>query len=193
MTEAALDYEVISLGIDQGIANVGFGLTALDQEGNEVILHSGVFRTTNKHSEEKRIQLIYEFINELIRSYNVKVIGLEKLFFNPAVKTAEGKSRNKSAAIMRTQMVTGVIFLSASMHSLPIADYTPGTVKKYVAGHGRASKDDVIKYITKIAKECGITLKTDHEADAIGISLTALHKYLEEKTEEGVEECVEKL
>lgn len=189
MTDSPLDYEVISLGIDQGIANVGFGLTTLDQEGEEIILHSGVFTTTTKHSEEKRLQLIYEFINELIGLYNVKVIGLEKLFFNPAVKTEKGKGRNKSAAIMRTQMVSGIIFLSASVHELPIADYTPGTVKKYVAGHGRASKDDVIKHITEIAERSGIKLKTNHEADAIGISLTALHKYIEEKSK-GVEECV---
>lgn len=179
---------IIALGIDQGIANVGFGLTQIGKDGQEEILHSGVFVTTTKHSEEKRICMIYEFINTLIASYNVKVIGLEKLFFNPVLK---GEKRNKSADILRTQKVTGVVFLSAAQHDLPISDFTPGTVKKYVAGHGRASKDDVIKEIEKIAKRCGFKLKTNHEADAIGISLTALHKFLEEKEKEkGVEECV---
>lgn len=180
MTEDANDYSVISLGIDQGIANVGYGLTTINDDGEEIILHSGVFKTTTKHIEQERIRLIYQFINNLVDSYNVKVIGLEKLFFNPA-KTGDGVRKNKSADMLRTQLVSGVIYLIAGQHGLPIADYTPGTVKKFVAGHGRASKEEVIAKVKVIAERCGFTLKNEHQADAIGISLTALRKYLEEQ------------
>lgn len=176
MKSAMRGENVISLGIDQGIANVGFGLTTLDEHGEEMILFSGVFKTTSKHREEKRIRMIYEFINELILSYNVKVIGLEKLFFNAVQKNT---GRNKSASILRTQMVSGAIYLLAGIHEIPISDYTPGTVKKYVAGHGRASKEDVMKHINEIAQRSGIELTSDHQADAVGISLTALHKFIE--------------
>lgn len=183
------DYSVISLGIDQGIANVGYGLTTINDDGEEIILHSGVFKTTTKHIEQERIRLIYQFINDLVDSYNVKVIGLEKLFFNPA-KTGDGVRKNKSADMLRTQLVSGVIYLIAGQHGLPIADYTPGTVKKCVAGHGRASKDEVILKVKVIAERCGFTLKNEHQADAIGISLTALRKCLEEQQKKGVEENV---
>lgn len=171
----AREYDVIALGIDQGIANIGYAVTGL-KDGKEVAIHSGTFTTTTKHEFPKRLEMIYGFINELIGTYNVDVIGMEKLFFNPA----QQKGRNKSADIMRTNMVSGLIFLLASQHRKPIFDYTPGTVKKYVAGHGHATKDDVIEHVERLALSSGLTLTTDHEADAIAISLTALKQYVEE-------------
>lgn len=167
---------IVALGIDQGIANVGFGLTTLNDIGDEVLLHSGVFRTYASNSDAIRIFQIFEFINKLIHSYNVDVIGLEKLFFNLVEKTT---GRNRSASIMRTQMVSGAIYLLGGIHQLPVADYTPGTVKKICTGNGRASKDDVVKRIEEIAQKSGIVVKNNHEADAVGISLTALRKHYE--------------
>ena len=168
-------YDVLSLGIDQGIANIGYAVTGL-KNGKEDVLLSGTFRTTTKHEFPQRLEMIYEFINTLIGKYHVNVIGMEKLFFNPV----QSGGRNKSASIMKTNMVTGLIFLLASQHQKCIFDYTPGTVKKYVAGHGHASKELVLENVNVLASRSGILVRTDHEADAIGISLTALKQYVEE-------------
>lgn len=175
MTEKT-GYDVISLGIDQGIANIGYAVTAL-KDGKEILLQSGTFKTTTKHEFPVRMKMIYEFINDLLETYNVKVMGMEKLFFNPV----QGKNRNKSADIMRTNMVTGLLFLLASQHNKQIFDYTPGTVKKYVAGHGHAPKELVLEHVQGLAERSGINIKTEHEADAIAISLTALKQYLENR------------
>lgn len=172
-------YDVISLGIDQGIANIGYAVTGL-KDGKEVLLQSGTFKTTTKHEFAVRMKMIYEFINDLLDTYNVKVMGMEKLFFNPV----QGKNRNKSADIMRTNMVTGILFLLASQHNKRIFDYTPGTVKKYVAGHGHAPKEQVLEHVQGLAERSGIIIKTEHEADAIAISLTALKQYLENRLNE---------
>lgn len=170
----ATEYDLISLGIDQGIANIGYAVTGL-KDGVEVLLQSGTFKTTTKHEFPDRMKLIYEFINGLLETYNVKVMGMEKLFFNPA----QGKTRNKSADIMRTNMVTGLLFLLASQHHKRIFDYTPGTVKKYVAGHGHADKELVLEHVQGLAERSGVLIKSEHEADAIAISLTALKQYVE--------------
>lgn len=169
-------YDVISLGIDQGIANIGYAVTGL-KDGKEFLLQSGTFKTTTKHEFPVRIKMIYEFINELLQTYNVEVMGMEKLFFNPV----QGNKRNKSADIMRTNMVTGVLFLLASQYNKRIFDYTPGTVKKYVAGHGHAPKELVMEHVQGFAEKSGITIKTEHEADAIAISLTALKQFMESR------------
>lgn len=166
-------YDVIALGIDQGIANVGFAVTGL-KDGEETVLRSGTLKTTTKLEFPQRLEMIYEFINELLKTYNVDVIGMEKLFFNPAQKMG----RNKSADIMRTNMVTGLLFLLASQHEKVIWDYTPGTVKKFVAGHGQAPKELVEAHVKALAEKSGITITTEHQADAIAISLTALKQWL---------------
>lgn len=167
------DYDVIALGIDQGIANVGYAVTGL-KDGKETLLRSGTLKTTTKLEFPQRLEMIYEFINELLNTYNVDVIGMEKLFFNPVQKMG----RNKSADIMRTNMVTGLLFLVASQHQKLIWDYTPGTVKKYVAGHGQAPKELVEEHVKALAERSGITILTEHQADAIAISLTALKQFL---------------
>lgn len=179
------EYDYISLGIDQGIANIGYAVTGI-KDGEETIIRSGTFKTTTKHEFEKRLEMIYEFIKGILQTYNVNVMGLEKLFFNPQ----QGNQRNKSADIMRTNMVTGLVFLLASQHNKTVFDYTPGTVKKYVAGHGHAPKEKLRENVEQLALNSGIVIKTDHEADAIGISLTALKQYLELIAKKGVEECV---
>lgn len=168
------DYDAISLGIDQGIANVGYAVVGI-KNGVEVLLHSGTFTTTTKYEFPKRLELIYEFINELTGTYNVNVIGMEKLFFNPV----QAKGRNKSASIMQTNMATGLIFLLASQQGKPIFDYTPGTVKKQVAGHGHAPKELVEAHVKALADRSGILIKTEHQADAIAIALTALKQFLD--------------
>lgn len=164
------------MGIDQGIANIGYAVTGL-KGGKEILLQSGTFKTTTKHEFPVRMKMIYEFINGLLETYNVEVIGMEKLFFNPA----QGNNRNKSADIMRTNMVTGILFLLASQHNKAIFDYTPGTVKKYVAGHGHAPKEKVLEHVQGFAERSGIFIKSEHEADAIAISLTALKQFLESR------------
>lgn len=169
------DYDIVSLGIDQGIANVGYALTGL-KNGKEEVLFSGTFKTTTKHEIPQRLKMIYEFINTLLETYHIDVMGMEKLFFNPV----QVNGRNKSASIMKTNLVTGIIFLLSSQHQKHIFDYTPGTVKKYVAGHGHASKEQVLAHVEEFASRSGFVIKTDHQADAIAISLTALKQYMEE-------------
>jgi Holliday junction resolvasome, endonuclease subunit len=171
--------EIIALGIDQGLANLGFGIINLSLDDNDVendikLIESGTYNTSSKNELQDRLLEIHDMINGLNLKYNANVVGCEKLFFNPFQKGG----RNKSASIMITNMVSGIIFLVAGENKLFIKDFTPGTVKKYVAGSGRATKDEVIKAIDDFCTKQGVTLETDHEADAISIGITVARYYV---------------
>ena len=174
--------KIIACGIDQGLANLGYAFIEYDIDTNEYMkLDTGTLKTKPNQLLEDRLLTIYEMMKTYNVKYNTDIIACEKLLHNP--KQSEG--RNKSASIMTTNMVTGIVFLVAGELDLWIKDFVPGTVKKHVAGYGRATKEDLQKAIEDFCKEHGIEVKTNHETDAIGIALTAIKAYIDEKMKKG--------
>lgn len=161
---------MIVIGIDQGLANVGYAVLDYQSKKDFKILESGVVKTKPDKRLEERIGEIYIKVDLLIHKYEATHMGCERFFFNASDKTIQFRS----ATIVRTNMVSGVLFLLANKHRMFIKDYVPGTVKKHVSGNGRASKDEMIQSIKELVFNQGqdIELKNDHEADAIGIALT---------------------
>lgn len=182
-----IDYSIFAIGVDQGIANCGIALVELTASDEVIVLKSGTIKTSSDKELSMRISTIYQIINQLCNDYNVSILGCEKLFFSPAQKsTTNGKGRNKSASIVYTNMATGVLYLLAGENHLHIKEFVPGTVKKYVAGHGRASKEDVKEAVIGIVEKLDKAIETEHEADAIAIGITAV-KFKKELMKKGLE------
>ena len=75
------------MGIDPGIAIVGYGF--LELKGNSYkVLDYGAITTEAKVPLPERLNTIYEEMNELIERYKPDDIAFEELFFNKNVKTA---------------------------------------------------------------------------------------------------------
>lgn len=160
---------MIVIGIDQGVANVGYAVLNYQSKGDFQLLESGAIKTKPNKELEERIGEIYKRVDLLIQKYKPTHMGCERFFFNASDKTM----KFRSATIVRTNMVSGVLFLLAHQHRMSIKDYVPGTIKKHVTGDGRASKEEVIQSIQALVTQQGqaIALKNDHEADAIAIAL----------------------
>lgn len=166
---------IFGIGVDQGIANCGYAVVELTPNDDILIHTSGTIITSSKHELSNRISLIYKTINHLSKEYNVSILGCEKLFFSPKQKSdSNKKGRNKSASIVYTNMATGVLYLIAGQNNLHLKEFVPGTVKKYVSGHGKATKDEVAEAVKLLVKGLDKELKTEHEADAIAIAITAV-------------------
>lgn len=170
---------IIGVGIDQGIANCGFSVVELTPNDDIHVLTSGTITTSSDEELSSRIQHIYHTINQLVKEYNTSILGCERLFFSKERKSTENKKgRNKSASIVYTNMATGILYLIAGENNLVIKEFVPGSVKKYVAGKGNASKEEIANNLQQIL---GINkkFKTNHEADAIAIGITAVKYYKE--------------
>ncbi|RCK74612.1 MAG: Crossover junction endodeoxyribonuclease RuvC [Candidatus Ozemobacter sibiricus] len=63
----------------------------------------------------------------------------------------------------------GVARLCAAEADIPVIFYPPATVKQTITGSGRASKEDVVRWIEA---EFGYRVKDHNEADAISIAYT---------------------
>jgi len=75
------------LGIDPGIARLGWGV--IRSESNSIkAINYGVIETTSKQPTHERIVAIYNDLSNIIKKYNPNQVAVEKLFFGKNAKTA---------------------------------------------------------------------------------------------------------
>ena len=146
------------LGIDPGIAIVGYGV--IDKEGNryKTVAYDAVI--TRAHTPlEERLEKVYTGINEIIKIYKPDAMSIEELFFNNNAKTA-----------LTVGQARGVIILAAVQNHVPVYEYTPLQVKQALTGYGRASKSQIQQMMKSMLALTEIP-KPDDVADALAIAV----------------------
>ena len=98
-----VECSMIVLGIDPGIAIVGYGI--IDYIGNKFkVLDYGVIRTKSDLSYPERLELIFNGLNQIISSYNIDEIAVEELFFCKNVKTAIDVAHARGVIVLCGQL-----------------------------------------------------------------------------------------
>ncbi len=146
------------LGIDPGIATVGFGV--VDSHGGRLsLVRCGVITTPAKTSLSSRLDRIYEDVTELCKTFSPDAIACEELFFNTNITTGIAVAHGR-----------GVILLACYKTGIPVFEYTPLQVKQAVVGYGRAEKKQVIFMVQRLL--CMKTApKPDDAADALALAI----------------------
>lgn len=154
------------LGIDPGTATTGFGIIKQEKNKTEFrILEYGIISTDKKLSDSKRLCILGEDLESLIKKYRPDAVGVEKLFFTTNQKTA-----------MTVSQARGVVLYTSEKHHLPILEFTPLQVKNFICGYGKADKKQ-IQYV--VQKTFGLKKipKPDDAADALAIALCTAHRF----------------
>ncbi|MGE4283034.1 MAG: crossover junction endodeoxyribonuclease RuvC [Clostridia bacterium] len=153
---------MIILGIDPGIAIVGYGI--IKYEGNKFsVVHYGAITTHSSMQLPDRLKEIYEGIIYLIEMFHPDAVAIEELFFNKNVKTALTVGHGR-----------GVALLAAANKGLEISEYTPLQVKQSVVGYGRAEKAQV-QQMVKVILSLNEIPKPDDVADALAVAVCHAH------------------
>ena len=101
------------LGIDPGVAIVGFGI--IDTDRNKISLVQCGVITTPAHTQlSSRLNSIYLDLQELIGAFKPDAIAVEELFFNTNITTG-----------ISVAQARGVILLACYQSGIPLFDYTP--------------------------------------------------------------------
>ncbi len=152
---------MIALGIDPGTAITGYGVVKEDN-GNFYHIASGIITTSKDLTDEKRLSLLYDQVNNLFTEHSPEVVAVEKLFFFKNLKTA-----------LPVSQARGVVLLAVEKANLPLYEFTPLEVKQSVTGYGKADKNQVQEMIKMI-----LSLKEkphpDDVADALGVAVCGL-------------------
>lgn len=149
---------MIILGIDPGIAIVGYGI--IEVRGNNYkAIDYGCITTDSKLLFPDRLKIVYDELINIINKYKPDDYAVEELFFNKNVKTA-----------IKVGQARGVEILAAVNQGLPVFEYTPLQIKQAVVGYGRAEKHQVQEMV-KLLLNLQEIPKPDDAADALAIAL----------------------
>ena len=146
------------IGIDPGLARVGYGIIEVNNE-ERTFIDCGVIETSKDKKEEDRLHEIFMDLNELIDYWNPNLAAVEKFFFY------------KSSTTISVVQARGVIMMVLASKNIKVSEYSPAQIKLTVAGTGKASKQEVLEavmYELNLDK----APKPDDSADALAIALT---------------------
>lgn len=153
---------MIILGIDPGIAIVGYGVIKYENSKFKV-LDYGVLTTPAGMSFPDRLKSVYDSLIVLIERFKPDAVAIEELFFNKNVKTA-----------ITVGQARGVLVLGAVNNGIDIYEYTPLQIKQGVVGYGRATKKQV-QNMVKILLNLKEIPKPDDAADALAVAISHIH------------------
>jgi len=153
---------VIVLGIDPGMAIMGYGV--IESSNNAMkVLDYGVVTTPSDMDTPQRLLKIFNSVEELIQQYSPDAMAYEELFFNKNVKTALIIGHARGAAV-----------LAGARKDIDLYEYTPLQVKQAVVGYGRADKQQV-QNMVKLLLNLREIPRPDHAADALAVAICHIH------------------
>lgn len=146
------------LGIDPGMAIVGYGL--IEVEGDNIqLLASGSIQTDKNLPDSKRLLEVYNDLSTIVQKYQPDCASVEELFFFKNQKT-----------VIPVAEARGVILTVLEKFGIPTFGYTPMVVKQVLTGYGRADKKEV-EQMVRISLESEKLPKLDDTVDAIAIAI----------------------
>ena len=149
---------MIILGIDPGVATIGFGLVRAERNRNQ-LLRYGVITTPPGIPLSNRLLQISNDMEELIHAFHPDEMAVEELFFTKNITTGIAVAHGR-----------GVILLAAEKLGVPVFEYTPMQVKQAVVGYGKAEKRQVMLMTQRLLHMKEIP-RPDDAADALALAI----------------------
>ena len=149
---------MVILGIDPGVATIGFGVLRAER-GKNALIQYGVITTPAGLPLSNRLIQISRDMEELIHTFHPDEMAVEELFFSKNITTGISVAHGR-----------GVILLAAEKLGVPIFEYTPMQVKQAVAGYGAAEKKQVMLMTQRLLHMKQLP-RPDDAADALAIAI----------------------
>ncbi|MHB1522658.1 MAG: crossover junction endodeoxyribonuclease RuvC [Candidatus Dormibacteria bacterium] len=154
---------MLVLGLDPGLALTGWALVDGGGGGRLRLRGSGCLTTSSQLGEPQRLLALSQQAEELLAMAGAEVVAVEKLFFQRNVSTA-----------MAVSQARGVLLCAAARRGLPVAEYTPGEVKRAVTGSGSADKRQVARMVQLILG-AKVPTTPDDVTDACAVGICHQH------------------
>ncbi|HLF92978.1 MAG TPA: crossover junction endodeoxyribonuclease RuvC [Planctomycetota bacterium] len=129
---------MLILGLDPGTRVVGYGL--VEARGSRLrLVAAGVLTAPFSAPVEQRLAKIAKGLSEIVTGHRPGVAAMEDAFVrdDPRAALVMGQGRGALLAVL-------------GEHGIPVRSYPPASVKRAVAGNGRAAKEQVSRMVSAI-------------------------------------------
>ncbi len=150
---------MIILGIDPGLATLGYGILEKDANGNSRALDYGVVLTPKEKRLPARLAFLEEGLNKLLDKCTPDEVAVEELFFSKNVTTGIAVAHARGVALLTCVKRCGRLF-----------EYTPMQIKQALTGYGKAEKRQIQLVTANLLRLKSIP-RPDDAADALAVAL----------------------
>ncbi|MCH2141983.1 MAG: crossover junction endodeoxyribonuclease RuvC [Phycisphaerales bacterium] len=165
------------LGIDPGLNLTGYGCITASHHGTTMqIVEAGVIRIPSNPPLHERLAHLHAGVTEILRELKPELIVVESAFVH----------RTRGQTALQMGHGRGVILLAAAQYQAsaqcgqgpPIAmtELSPAEIKAAVAGHGRATKEQIQHAVASILSMSAPIDQPD-AADALAIAIAAAGRH----------------
>ena len=150
---------MIILGIDPGLATMGYGIIEKDAKGSCRAIDCGVIVTPKEEGLPVRLAMLEEGLNNILDKFCPDEIAMEELFFSKNITTGIAVAHARGVALLTCVKRCGKLY-----------EYTPMQIKQALTGYGKADKKQIQSVVTSMLKLKAVP-KPDDAADALAIAL----------------------
>ena len=144
------------LGVDPGSWNTGWGY--VDGPARLRLLDCGVIRLRGHGEFPERLARLRCEVELVIERHRPEAAAVEAPFHGASARSA-----------LQLAQARGVILAALAGAGIPVAEWTPATVKKAVTDNGRADKDQVRAIV---CRQFGLAPDQPHDlTDALAVAL----------------------
>jgi crossover junction endodeoxyribonuclease RuvC len=153
-------------GIDCGTNCTGYGVVDVQSgrlETRLIAVAAGGLKLPKDQPLPLRLEYIFAELSALLELHRPDVVAVEEVFYSVNAKSA-----------LKLGHVRGVALLAAAMRGLPVAEYSPLSIKSAVVGYGLAQKAQVQFMVARLLNLDRSPEPAD-AADALAIAICHVH------------------
>lgn len=150
---------MVILGIDPGLATMGYGVINADR-GNFSVIDYGVVTTPKSDTLPQRLLKIEKGVEALIGRFKPDNVAIEELFFSKNITTGIAVSEARGVILLTCVKTLGA----------EVFEYTPNQIKQAMTGYGGADKKQM-QLMTQTLLRLKNMPKPDDAADALAVAL----------------------
>ena len=150
---------MIILGIDPGLATLGWGIIEKDARGNCRAVDYGVVLTPKEEGLPVRLAMLEEGVTRILDKFQPDEIAMEELFFSKNITTGIAVAHARGVAMLACVKRCGKLY-----------EYTPMQIKQALTGYGKADKKQMQTVVASLLKLKAVP-KPDDAADALAVAL----------------------
>jgi crossover junction endodeoxyribonuclease RuvC len=154
-------------GIDCGTEVTGFGVVESDDGSGRqprlIMKAMGAIRLAKSKTLPVRLEQVFRELSAELERWKPDAVAIEEVFYSVNAKSA-----------LKLGQVRGVALLAAACQQLPVAEYSPLSIKSSVVGYGLAKKEQVQFMVARLLELTELPQPAD-AADALAIAICHIH------------------